>query len=288
MKHILQLFIITCLLYSCTNEEIKTAQTDTTTGLSYNADSIKKAILPFINGTWIADEYCQAIEQTKSPYIANSKVEYFNGFVFNDDTWSDSLYGDYNLGNHEGGTFAVYYRPAHTTNALPTNLTYHDFKTKRRSSFGEIGYEITGKDTFLLAYFYDNANALVKKSKYRKIVPGIPGNEFGFGIEHVMNKLLTGRYTYTDSTGKINWVKFTRDGSVDGLNGYSGYEILADYTTEETEGDKISLIYPNEKTEWHFFKIEGNKLNIYEIIKQDKGGPGQKGPLKYQLIKEEE
>src|SRR5688572_9060247 len=119
MKYIAPSLLMALLICSCANEDVKTAEADNIK--PYNVDSIRQVFNPVINGIWLAEEYYQALEKTKSPFKAYEKAGLITGLLI-EKQGGDSLSISVNNGNHEGTTFIAWYRPGHTVNALPLNL----------------------------------------------------------------------------------------------------------------------------------------------------------------------
>ena len=251
------------LICSCANEDVKTAETDNIK--TYNVDSIRQVFNPVINGIWLAEEYYQALEKTKSPYKAYEKAGIITGLLI-EKQGGDSLSISVNNSNHEGTSFIAWYRPGHTENALPLNLKGSD----KITAFTELGYEINEKDTFLFIYFYNNANTIYDKIKFRKVSPTGPGKDLAFGVEYAVNNLVAGKYTYPDNMGQINRVEFTRDGKVSGFDYMTTYSLLADFAMEEYKGDKIFFNSDIEPAIFGF-ELNNDTLNLYGLDLSEDG-----------------
>ncbi len=102
------------------------------------------------------------------------------------------------------------------------------------------------------------------------------------GFHAIASALVGGQY---DLGGKT--VVFNPNGTIVGLGDYAQYEMLLDYVTEDVRADQIQLSKEGQAPDFFAFKIDGDKLQLYEV--KDLGGKGEfhyeVGSLKYELTK---
>ena len=95
--------------------------------------------------------------------------------------------------------------------------------------------------------------------------------------------------TYALKGGKAD-VVFGKDGSLTGLPGYAGYEVLYDYIEDQLAADELMLIKSNTDGERDFyvFQAKGNQLllsTIEETMDKDSITVYKTGKVKYELTR---
>ncbi|MBF9142188.1 hypothetical protein [Hymenobacter properus] len=136
----------------------------------------------------------------------------------------DSLEASLGLGNHEGSSMTVYFRPGLHANALPTN--YHDYDAP--GSFAELSYPIAARDTALVLTTYNKSRRVLAQSSYQRI-PGASLTELVSLNRAVRHLLFSGRYVGTDSLGRAARLEFNDNGQVKGLKGFRSYDVNTDF-----------------------------------------------------------
>jgi len=123
---------------------------------------------------------------------------------------------------------------------------------------------------------------LLGNQKYSKIPASIES-----AIQYMVNKvLIAGTYNFIDSTGNSKMVKFTNDGEVTGINGFSNYYINTDFDADlDNHLDEIIMNLHAKNQKDYAFTIKGNSIFIYDEIGNISNGKVTLGKLKYKLVK---
>lgn len=238
-----------------------------------------KAIL---NGKWITTDYVKELRSTLSPHQAQLKAKAaYQLFIDIKPSDKNSTLTDmWTL--HEGGLgFTIYFKPGVKKDTWKTGYTDADHPG---TAFSDIGYEVAGKDTRLVLYHYSKKNKLTGKTYFTKA--GMAGMHNDRVLGYEVNKIIfSGSYRFTDSTGKIQKVKFTNNGTVTGLRGFQKYDATSFFMEQKNFYDEINFTGTDKSIVSYAFKKEANKLFLYELEKEDNDNYRQ-GALKYTLVKD--
>jgi hypothetical protein len=102
------------------------------------------------------------------------------------------------------------------------------------------------------------------------------------GFNVIASTLVGGQY---DMGGKT--VVLNPNGTVVGLDDYIRYEMLLDYVAEDVHADQIMLSKEGRTPDFYAYRLEGNKLQLFEI--DDVGSKAdfkyEVGKMKYELTK---
>jgi hypothetical protein len=270
---LLTFLLLIAILYSCTNNDIKPS------GPERNlADSLKQSFLPIIKGTWVESTYLEDIEKTKSPVKSAGKVSIITVSVPEKAT-GDSI--EMMVGNtHEGWSYILHLAKGRTPNTFATSLP-----DSNEPQGTDIGYEITGQDTSLLMYRYE-ANKLSNKIRFIRVDNEAVKDNWYYGLPYAVNqRLFTGNYTFTDSTGQAIRVRFNSNGTVKGLPDSKNYYISTDLEGIEKE-DIVSFDNGTKVRRDYAFEIKDNRISLYDVIRKGEEVPAERSDLRYQLIRE--
>jgi hypothetical protein len=115
----------------------------------------------------------------------------------------------------------------------------------------------------------------------------LPSDDMGFGIDYITNKkLITGKYTTTDSTGNRLKVEFNNNGKVSGFLNFKTYYINADFEAGlENNLDEIDFDVNTKKQKTFTFRFNADTLNLYDTYENADSTKLVLGKLKYKLVR---
>jgi hypothetical protein len=211
---------------------------------------------------WVKSAYIDELNKTRSPYNSWPKLNNVAAMEIEADSIkADSLVAGESLNNHEGTNFTVYFKRGHKKGSLNIGLKDYDVST----NFYELGYVITSVDTNLFLYHYNNKNQILDSTKYTRVLSALLNDDMGSGIEYITNKtLITGKYTYVDSTGTISKVEFKNDGKVSGFLGFKSYYVNTDFMAgPQNNLDVIDFDVNTDKQKEYGYKIDGDTIGLF-------------------------
>lgn len=241
---------------------------------SSSADTTQQVIAklkPVLQGVWIKQDYLQTIIDTKSPLLAADKAVGITTMQI--DTAGiagDSLKVAVTYDNQQYGDVPLKFKPG---------------KNKTAMLFGEneLGYRIANGDTTLLLYQFYQKQWVI--STYLKSLPKLSGNDLQEGLAYLINKnLFSGKYSHTDSLGKVKPVVFGANGGVSGFGSFNHYTVentFADKTMNNLDQITFNQFSSSEKT--FAFKIEQRILRLFDIKKDERSRRLLQGKLEYTL-----
>ncbi|MFD2721673.1 hypothetical protein ACFST9_23355 [Hymenobacter monticola] len=189
------------------------------------ANTLAQQMLPLLRGAWVKADYLKEVQLSKSPRKAFDLAGPVSEMLINPARLSgDSLVASLGLGNHEGSSMTVYFRPGLHANALPTN--YRDYDAP--GSFAELSYRTTVRDTALVLTTYNKSRRVLAQTSYQRI-PGASLTDLVSLNRAVRHLLFTGRYVGTDSLGRSTRLEFNDNGRVKGLKGFRTYDVTTDF-----------------------------------------------------------
>lgn len=258
----------------------------TTEKQATHSDELIKKFKPFLHGTWIPADYIDDIAKTKSPLKSSGPGLISEFFIDTAAMKEDSLQISAAFGNHEGGEFILYFRQGQTPTSLLTNLSVDD---KEPDSY-ELGYSANKNDTFLILYHYvqKNKRLLDKKEYIKAPVNESKNEEDASGLQYMVNqKLVSGTYKVTDSTGIETQIELTNNGKITGLPGFKTYYILTDFVTEpENITDEICFDIQTKNQKCYGFKIIADTINLFEPAKDEQDSLFKPGATVYKFVKQ--
>jgi len=263
VKKFLCLILIASTLLSCKSNSKQTVKDTATNTLTIDSSSaLIKTFKPIIKGMWVKSAYIDELNKTRSPYNSWPKLNNVAAMEIEADSIkADSLVAGESLNNHEGTNFTVYFKRGHKKGSLNIGLKDYDVST----NFYELGYVITSVDTNLFLYHYNNKNQILDSTKYTRVLSALLNDDMGSGIEYITNKtLITGKYTYVDSTGTISKVEFKNDGKVSGFLGFKSYYLNTDFMAgPQNNLDVIDFDVNTDKQKEYAYKIDGDTIGLF-------------------------
>jgi len=284
MKITLTLLLLATVLLSCKNNTKPTTKDNTPVTILNSSQALIQRFKPIIQGIWVKDDYINDITKTRSPYNSRSKLNGVASVTIEmDSIKNDSLDAGVSLNNHEGSDFTIYFKTVgNKHNSLKINRKDYEVK----SNFFELGYCIKNNDTSLLIYHYNKDNKLLDSTRYLKVIQSESNNDMGYGIQYITNRILiTGKYTFTDSTGHVEKIGFTNEGDVAGFLNFKTFYINTDFIAgPENNLDVIDFDINNNQKEYAF-KFNADTLSLYETKDNADSSLLVLGKLKYRLFK---
>ncbi len=245
-------------------------------------DSLKQEFVPALNGVWVASDYLNSIDSTKSPLKSSVFLNGVVAMMIDETTNSDSLDVEASWNNHEGMNFSAYFVKGQTKNSLTTNLTDYELE----SAFYEIGYETINGELFLFLYHYDQTKKIIDKKEFTQVAAVLPNSTADWGIQTSVNeKLFSGDYLLLDSANVSSNVTFTIDGQLIGYPKFETYRITTDFIGgPEPTLDEIGF---NDYAIWYAFEIKGDTTYLYSVKgDQDEGELLELDEIKYRLVRQ--
>jgi hypothetical protein len=260
----------------------------TNAGIDQTKELIRK-FKPIIQGVWVKSNYVSAICKTKSAHKSSNELGGVASFIIGlESIKSDSVHVGYSLNNHEGSDFVLHFLLGKNSNCLKTSLRDDELS----SNFYELGYVTKEKNTTLVLYHYTKNNHLIDSTNYFKVAGKDSGeNDMSWGIQHIINeKLISGNYTTTDSTGAVLKIRFDNNGTVSGFYDFKKYFINTDFEAEaepDNNLDEIGVYESNiGKAIWYPFKINSDTLDLYVPMKNADSTLLSLDKLKYKLVRQ--
>jgi len=205
-----------------------------------------------LGGYWVNGIWWQELQSSKSPMKAAEKLTGPAAAIFHQD--STKWLADLSYNWHEGQQLIL------------------------RTKEGQL-------------QIYDPKNAAIQQyfllpqadgSMHFDSIPMLRLGDAFTGFNAIAYSMVGGEY---DIGGKP--VVFNPNGTIVGLGEYIRYEMLLDYVAEDVRADQIQLSKEGQTPDFFAFKIDGDKLQLYEV--KDMGGKGEfhyeVGNLKYELTK---
>jgi hypothetical protein len=276
MKYLVVIVSFFIALYSCQ-----------TTGKKENQpNELIEKFKPFLHGTWVPVDYINDIVKTKSP-LKSSGLGLISEFSIDAAAIKeDSLHVGASFGNHEGGEFILYFQQGQTPTSLLTNLSADE----KEPDLYELGYSINKHDTSLVLYHYSQKNKrLLDKTEYIKAPMNDSKNEGdASGLQYMVNqKLVSGTYKVTDSTGVETQVELTNEGKITGFPGFKTYYILTDFVADpENITDEICFDIQTKNQKCYGFKIVADTINLFEPAKDEQDILFKPGPTIYKFVRQ--
>lgn len=210
------------------------------------------AIPENLGGYWVNDTWWQELQSTKSPMKAAEHLSGVAAAIFHQD--STKWLADMSYNWHEGHQL--------TLRTKDGGLQIYDPKN-------------AAVQQYMLVPHPDGSMSLDSLKMVRL------GDAYT-GFNAIASTLVGGQY---EMGGKQ--VIFNPNGTVVGLDDYIRYEMLLDYVAEDVKADQLQLSKEGRTPDFYAFKLEGNKLLLYEI--KDAGGKAvfhyEVGKLKYELTR---
>lgn len=236
--------------------------------VSATNNTIAKQVLPIINGFWVQATYLDAIARSQSPFQAQNTLKEVTEMQINSTALrQDSMEVGLNLGNHEGGQFSIYFRPARNPQSLP--ISHRNYE--HPENYYELGYTVRQTDTVLHLNEYTARHQLASSVAYRRVrLPKkLAAQEAGTntGLQYEVNRILmSGRYAGYDSSGAAVQVQFMPDGSVAGMPQFKQYYVGTDFAAgPENNLDQLVFdLYTSQQRNFTY-RFHKDTLRIYAL-----------------------
>lgn len=208
-------------------------------------------------GYWVNKQWWETLQRTKSPEKAAKELGVAGAAIRKDSTGAWEAVVNYAF--HEGMAYRV----------KPTGGSSYDFVNTEIKQI-EHNFRLNPDQSAQLDSF-----AMVR------IGDGQLSDAF------LSNSIVGGTYAIKSSKRDV---VFGPDGSLTGLEGYVGYEVLFDYIEDQLQADEIMLIKPGEygERDFYVFQFKGNQLlltTIEEKTDKDAVTTFKKGKVKYELTR---
>lgn len=282
MKKLLYLSVIIILFSNCHSKQIATDSTKTTI-ITGPAQELIKKFKPILSGVWVTNDYIDDLIKTRSPYNSSDKFGGMASLIIDADSiHGDSIVAGVSLNNHEGGQFVIYFKKGINPAALPLKIEYES-----GTHFYDLGYKVNKKDTNLIVFRYDQNKRLIDQIKYTKVLDKDLNDDAAYGIEFITNKkLITGKYTITDSTGNVSNIEFTNEGKITGFSDFSNYYVNTDFAAGPANNiDQLSFDVSTKHQKDFAFKIKEDTLNIYRTTSNADSTLLFFGKLAYKMVR---
>jgi hypothetical protein len=240
-----------------------------------------------IQGVWVRRDYINDLENMRSPYKSKKNLRGVASMTIqlsNQDR--DSVHVGYGLNNHEGAEFTIYLKEGQKPKTLKTNLTNY---FTEKASFFDLGYRIKDSDTSLVLYSYDKKWKFLDSTSYIRVAKkATDETDMGWGIQYITNKkLITGTYTFNDSTGNSSKIKFDVNGRVIGFLSFQTYYMATDFEAgPENNLDQIYFDFETKKQKMFTYQLNADTLNIYSTYENADSTELIQGKLKYKLVRQ--
>jgi len=278
MRHFTTIILTVLTLISCSNEKRKTD-----TNSINHVDSLRQDFNSFYKGVWVLTDYIEEIKKTKSTLKSANKLKDITTLIIKQEMKGDSVEIGISLNNHEGDSFIAYFSDGKKKNSIKTNIK--DYETK--SNYFELGYEIIGKDTFLIIYHYDKTNKLIGKKQFTKVLD--KQSDKVDALQYFVNKtLIAGNYLLIDSLGSKMKVTFGIDESLKGFYDFKTYYYCTDYMTGQTPDFDELYLKTSETDDGKCFelKTKNDTIYLYSTTGDEFQGTFRLDKLTYRLTKQ--
>lgn len=232
------------------------------------AAATAQRLMPLLKGAWVQKSYLDAVQRTKSPQQAWSKLTEVAEFHINPKDFArDSVAVGLSLGNHEGGQCALHFRPTRHAASLP--LSFRDYQ--QPSNYYELDFGARQADSILTLNKYNRQHKLLTSVAYRRIrLPLDRAREeesLNEGLEQEVRRLLfVGQYHGQDSAGRALTARFLPNGTVIGLPGFQQYGVNTDFAAgPENNLDMLifNLYSPQQRN--FTFRFSHDTLRLYAV-----------------------
>ena len=266
MKYILQIACITLLFAACNTKKSEAIPTGV----------LKQRYLPVIKGSWVAKDYVDDIEKTKSPVASYTKLEGVAAIIITDKVKDDKIAARVSFNNHDAINLSVFAKKGRTPNSLTTNYVNTDTADKY-----DLEYTVTPTDTILTLRSYNRDGKEITAKKFVRVNSNTVKDDAGSGIQFTVNKqVLYGTYMVEGTQPPLT-VTFKNNGSVTGFEDFDAYLVGTDFSYNDP--DEIlgsDYIYFEKKGDDNYFsydfKIKADTLILsqhgthYKLVKQHK------------------
>ena len=273
MKRIVYLPLILSILLSCKSKINDTDQDTTAAGRLDLSQDLMRQFKPIINGVWVKKDYVKKVKKSKSPLEA---VEKGTGitvmYIDTVQVKGDSMIVPIVLNNHEGTNTSLKFQAGKNT----TTIELGD---------DELSYKVKNGDTTLIIYSYNEKTKETNTAQYIKAMRSKPAGGLAAGMNRMINQaILSGNYEGTDASGKKINARFTDDGKVTGLPGFSTYFVQVDFISNpEHSHDEIIFNLNAKDQKAYSYIINKRTLSLY-----DNAGKVQSNKPAYSLKKKHE
>jgi hypothetical protein len=275
MKKIYLLFVVVVLAACKSNSGTSNQATN-------HSQKVIKKFKPILQGIWVIRGYIDSLSKSKSPYRSKDQEGYITSMAINlENVNSDSTQIGYSLHNHEGSSFALFFKKGQ----LPTSLKISLRDYEIQSNFYELGYRVSNEDTSLILYHYNKNKKLIKAVRYKRVADkASDGDDMGWGIQYITNKnIITGKYKVTDSINNNSQVEFNNKGKVVGFLNFKKYAINTDFNAGPE--NNLDEIFFDDGTNSFTFKINSDTLNLYNTYPNTDSTKLIRGKLAYKLVR---
>jgi hypothetical protein len=278
MKKILYLFLMISGFIACkskTKPTINDSLANNSVTKKQTEELIKK-FGPIIQGVWVKADYVNKVIKTKSPLAATDEATGITTMYINTDhIKGDSIVFIAGYFNHDSGDCIIKFHPGKN----PSTILFNG---------KDLSYLIEKGDTTLTVFQYENKKNHFISAKYIRVLNKQSDDNFCYGLDYYINRaLVTGNYTFTDSTGVNSKINFSEDGRVSGFLNFKTYSINIDLNSDVN--DNLDEIGFDRYSKHHLscsFKISADTLNLYETLENADSTELVLGKLKYKLVRQ--
>jgi hypothetical protein len=223
-----------------------------------------------LHGTWIKSAYVEDLTRTKSPYKSFKMLGNIALFSFDTAHLKDSiLRGGISWGGHEGGACTATFKSGKTPRSILLNVEGDTVKTPREL--------VLANNELLLMSYPSNGSAIAEKY--------VRASEKSTNIDSSLGQparrlLFAGKWNLKEFKKDTTYkVELSEDGIVKGSARFDKYDVITDFTVEESANDEVFFTKGKDKNRRFLqFKRLGDTLKLTERVKK-------KDVLVYQLVK---
>lgn len=244
--------VLTCLIFIFFYQLTTTRINNPT---HYLPDEMCKKYLAILDGNWVNSTYIDEVKKTQSPYKTYGKFGVVELHIRAKKVRKTITVEGMTL--HEGGYgFKIYLQAGITDSTLPTS--WKDYTGK--SKFSELGYEISGKDTFLIVYHYDKHKKVINQDKFTKCPDFSDGS-----VQYEVNKIMFAGIYSTTIKDKTTQIELTSDGKVRNFMKFKEYFVVLDFAAGEWYFDHLVFDMHTKNQKAFAYRLIDRKLVLYEI-----------------------
>jgi hypothetical protein len=291
MKYLCAFTIPILTLVSCHNNQPNQENSSKFLAKLSPADSLIEKFAPIINGGWIPSDYIEDLKKTKSPWKSWQDIGESGDLlsINSKEIKGDSLVIAVGNGGAGPDEFTLFFKKGKILNSI---IMIESLRYDTLNRY--LAYEITRHDTNLILYICNRAGTkIVNQRKYERAKDEYTGYDTipsmsGSSSAYFHNKLLvSGKYSYTDSSGKKHNAQFSDFGKVSGIGNFKTYYVLDVFGQGPGDDTDVIMFDMNKKTKDDYvFKINEDTLNLYETKGFNDSGYIYGSFLSYKLIRQ--
>jgi hypothetical protein len=232
-----------------------------------------------LHGVWFPQEYIQSLRSSKSAFVAFDAIRNISQISIDTGLINGpSIMGTIAYNNHESASYLIECKTGGRFTVKPAEEydmgipEYYELELLSGSN----------QNPQLTVYTYSTTERTFQKEIFIRMseIPLSPDEN----LQYMVNSLLFAGFYQIRQTGQF--VRFTEDGRVTGLEDFVSYTVIADYT--DTEGAEIDhIIFGNyfRNNRILAYKIRSYGLDLY-AVKESRNGHILLQKLKYTLVRQ--